>query len=106
MSDTLEKIKELITQDAVEAGPSGSRNRAIIVVDRGWIYAGDVLEENGRIRLHRPVWVFRWSSIGFDGVVANPSKEEVEIRPMTDRVIDIPCHSEVYRVPVPDDWGL
>jgi len=28
--------------------------RAVVVVDRGWIFAGDVTRENGRIRLFAP----------------------------------------------------
>ena len=43
-------------------------NRAVVVVDRGWIFAGDIRRENGRIYLTRAVWVFRWEAIGFNGV--------------------------------------
>lgn len=77
-------------------------NRAVVVVDRGWIFAGDVTEENGRIRLSRAVWVFRWESCGFAAVIDDPSK--ADIRPIAD--VDIPAGAEVYRVPVGDDWGL
>lgn len=79
--------------------------RAVVVVDRGWIYAGDVTEQDGRIYLDRAVWLFRWESIGFDGVLANPKSPKATIRPLTYRV-DIPLASEVFRVPVADDWGL
>lgn len=89
----------------VRADARHSGKRAVIVVDRGWIYAGDVSEENGRIYLDRAVWVFRWESIGFDGVLANPKSPKVTIRPIQSRV-DIPLASEVFRVPVADDWGL
>jgi hypothetical protein len=82
--------------------PNG--NRAVVVVDRGWIFAGDVTEANGRIRLSRAVWVFRWSSIGFTGVIANPKDSNVDIRKSDD--VDIPSGAEVFRVPVADDWGL
>lgn len=82
-------------------GPTG--NRAVVVVDRGWIFAGDVTEEDGRIRLDRVVWVFRWESIGFNGVIKNP--EKAELRQM-DQPVDIPADAEIFRVPVSDDWGL
>ena len=59
-----------------------SGNRCVVVVDRGWIFAGDLTEENGRIRLTRAVWVFRWESIGFAAVVANPKTTGVDIRPI------------------------
>lgn len=83
--------------------PSG--NRAVVVVDRGWIFAGDVTEENGRIYLNRAVWVFRWESIGFSAVVENPRQKGIDIRRLTTRV-DLPAGSEVFRLPVSDDWGL
>jgi hypothetical protein len=86
-----------------KAIPSG--NRAVVVVDRGWIYAGDVTEKNGRIFLENTVWVFRWEGVGFDGVLRNPKDPKVQLRKM-DYPVDIPKQSEVYRIPVPDDWGL
>ena len=87
--------------DVPEAQPNG--NRAVVVVDRGWIFAGDVTEEDDRIILTRAVWVFRWESIGFNGVIENPYK--ADIRPMPNAV-DIPKGSEIFRIPVDDDWGL
>lgn len=77
-------------------------NRAVVVVDRGWIYAGDVSEEDGRIRLSRTVWVFRWERVGFAAVIKNPSL--ADIRPIDD--VDVPASSEIFRIPVANDWGL
>jgi hypothetical protein len=51
------------------------------------------------------VWVFRWESIGFDGVLADPKSIKVTIKPLKYDP-DIPSDSEVFRVPVGDDWGL
>ena len=76
--------------------------RAVVVVDRGWIFAGDVTRENGRIRISRAVWVFRWETIGFNGVIETP--EKADIRPIAD--VDVPEGSEVFCVPVHDTWGL
>jgi len=84
---------------------SRSKNRAVVVVDRGWIFAGDVTEKNGRVYLDRAVWVFRWEQIGFSKVVEDPTQKEVDIRPMPTQV-DIPLASEIFRLPVPDNWGL
>ncbi len=97
-----------VTINGIEYAPVSSRptgNRAVVVVDRGWIFAGDVTRENGRIRLDRAVWVFRWESVGFDGVIANPKDEKVTIRPMPDG-IDLPEGAEIFLVPVDDSWGL
>ena len=79
--------------------------RAVVVVDRGWIFAGDVTRGNGRIRLDRAVWVFRWESVGFDGVIADPKSAKVTIRPIPNGV-DLPEGAEIFLVPVDDSWGL
>lgn len=80
--------------------PNG--NRAVVVVDRGWIFAGDITEANERIYLRRAVWVFRWESVGFSEIIKNPDK--ADIRSIDD--VDIPLGSEIFRIPVHDDWGL
>lgn len=81
-----------------------SGTRAIIVVDRGWIFAGDVIRENGRIKLSRAIHVFRWESIGFDGMIANPKSNKVTLKPLAD--VDMPESAEIFAIPVADDWGL
>lgn len=80
-------------------------SRAVVVVDRGWIFAGDVTRANGRIILDRAVWVFRWESIGFDGVIADPKSEHVTLRKM-DNKVEIPEASEIFCIQVAADWGL
>ncbi len=94
---------DYVRADQVQQQPNG--NRAVVVVDRGWIYAGDVTEENGRIRLDRAVWVFRWESIGFAAMVADPDSTKVDLRRMS-APVDIPAAAEIFRIPVPEDWGL
>ena len=79
--------------------------RAIVVVDRGWIFAGDIRRENGRIYLTRAVHVFRWESIGFDGMVADPKSSKVTLKAMT-QPVEIPQSAEVFCVPVDADWGI
>lgn len=90
--------------DYVRADAKPPGGRAVIVVDRGWIFAGDVKRENGRIYLTRCVWVFRWESVGFAAVIADPKKENADLRPMAD--VDIPEDSEIFCVPVNEAWGL
>jgi hypothetical protein len=77
--------------------------RAVVVVDRGWIFAGDVEDVDGRIKITRAVWVFRWEAIGFDGVLRDPSKASIKKMP-TD--VNLPADAEVFRCPVADNWGL
>ena len=84
--------------------PKPNGNRAVVVVDRGWIFAGDVTEENGRIKLARALHVFSWQSVGFAGIVADPKKGKADLRPVAD--VDIPKDAEVFRVAVGESWGL
>jgi hypothetical protein len=91
--------------DCLPVKPAATGARAVVVVDRGWIFAGDVTRENGRIRLDRAVHVVRWESIGFDGVIADPKSGEVTIKPMPNGV-DLPEGAEIFCVHVSDGWGL
>jgi hypothetical protein len=97
MSDTI-SING-ITYVRADARPTGTR--AVVVVDRGWIFAGDVTRENGRIRLSRALHVFRWESIGFAKMVETA---KADLRPIAD--VDMPADAEIFCVPVPDGWGL
>jgi hypothetical protein len=87
----------------VPAAPAG--NRAVVVIDRGWIFAGDVTQEDNHLVLNNAVWVFRWSEVGFDGVIADPSDSRVELRKMT-QPVEVPAGSVIFKVPVNDGWGL
>lgn len=92
-----------ITVDGVTyVSQQPTQGRAVVVVDRGWIFAGDIREENNRIYLTNAVWVFKWSGCGFAAVIADPSK--ADIRPIAD--LDIPVASEIFRLPVAAGWGL
>ena len=101
----MEHSIEINGVEYVRAGTQQVGTRAVVVVDRGWIFAGNVTRENGRIRLDRAVWVFRWESIGFDGMIANPQSSQVSIRSMPNGV-DLPEGAEIFCVPVDDSWGL
>jgi hypothetical protein len=92
--------------DGVEYAPinKASGNRAVVVVDRGWIFAGDVTRENGRIRLARALHVFKWESVGFAGMIENPKKAKADLRPVAD--VDLPEGAEIFCVPVSAEWGL
>lgn len=80
-------------------------SRAVVVVDRGWIYAGDVTDEGGRILITNAVWVMRWEAIGFDGLLRDPKSPKATIKKMPFPV-DLPKDAELFRIPVPDGWGL
>ena len=90
---------EYVRSDAIPTPISGSR--AVVVVDRGWIFAGDVTRENGRIKLTRALHVFKWEEIGFAKMVETA---KADLRKIAD--VDIPEDSEIFSIPVGDAWGL
>ena len=93
-----------INIDGVEYMPVKRGNREIVVVDRGWIFAGDVTRHNGRIMLRKAIWVFRWGKVGFAAVIADPVGSKADLRGIDP--VDIPESSEIFSIPVRDDWGL
>ena len=101
----MEEKVEINGVEYVRAGTRPTGNRAVVVVDRGWIFAGDVTRKNGRIYLSRAVWVLKWEQVGFDGMIANPKSSQVTIRSMPNGV-DLPEGAEIFMVPVDDSWGL
>ena len=101
-------MSNTITINGVEYAPATRTpvtrtpgDRAVIVVDRGWIFAGDVTRKDGRIRLSRAIHVFRWEGIGFAKMVET---ENADLRPIAD--VDMPEDAEIFCVPVHDEWGL
>lgn len=92
---------EYVRADAV-APPTGKR--AVLVADRGWIFAGDIERKDGRIKITRAVHVFSWQAGGFSLCISDPKKAQADLRPITD--VDMPAECELFAVPVSDDWGL
>ena len=99
-SITIDDVQYVRADSVPALTPNG--DRAVIVVDRGWIFAGDITRENGRIKISRAVWVFRWESCGFSKVIEDPTN--ADIRPVSD--VDMPEGAEIFCVPVHDSWGL
>jgi hypothetical protein len=87
--------------DYITATSKPTGTRAVVVVDRGWIFAGDVTREDGRIRIGRALHVFRWENIGFAKMVETG---KADLRPISD--VDMPEGAEIFCVPVADDWGM
>lgn len=99
-------MTDIVTINGVDYEPIANRptgTRAVVVVDRGWVFAGDVTRENGRIRISRALHVFKWESVGFAGMIADTKKAKADLRPIAD--VDVPAGAEVFCVPVPDNWG-
>ena len=97
MATELDKLRN------VKATPSGPR--AVFVVDRGWIFAGDASETaDGYVRLDNAVHMFRWESIGFAKALEEWKSSKVDIRPVMP--VEIPKNSIVFRLPVEANWGI
>ena len=91
---------EYVRKDSVSVSIKG--NRCVVVVDRGWIFAGDCVRENGRIKLSRAIHVFKWNGVGFAGMLENTKK--ADLRKIAD--VDIPQDAEIFCIPVSQSWGL
>jgi len=106
MANQKESKMENLIINGVEYSPVKKQTgtRAVVVVDRGWVFAGDVTRANGRIKLSNALHVFKWESVGFAGLIADTKKAKADLRKIAD--VDIPEGAEVFCVPVPDGWGL
>lgn len=98
-----------IVIDGVEYAPvKAVGNRAVVVVNSGWIFAGDTEQVDtvvGKsIRITRALHVFKWTEIGFAGVIAAPKDKRVDLR-FCDS-IEVPLASVIFIVPVGENWGL
>ena len=86
--------------------PTG--NRHVVVIDRGFIYAGDLsyIEEGGITWqvISNPIHVFRWESIGFTGVLQDPKNSKVTLKEVP-YPVKVPLGSVIYTVPVSETWG-
>jgi len=89
----------------VEKSQLPKGNRAVVVVDRGWIFAGDMDVKNDRVLLTNAVNVMRWESIGFDGMLKDPKSSKVTLK-LLPYPVDIPSASIVFTIPVGESWGL
>ena len=93
-----------VPQDSSNTIPTG--NRAVVVIDRGWIFAGNVTtcELTGELTITNAVHVFRWESIGFTGVLSDPKSDKVTLKEC-DYPVKVPSGSVIFSVPVNEDWG-
>lgn len=97
--------KRLSGDDEISEETTLEEKRVIIVVDRGWIFAGDQsLTNDGYIKLTRAVHVFRWESFGFAKMIDNWKDSKVDLRNVSD--VELPRDSVIFRIPVTKDWGL
>lgn len=81
-------------------------NRCVLVIDRGWVVAGDIEDKDWRIFVTRALWLFKWNEIGLDGVIKSPKSPKAVVREWPGGKVDVPAGAEVFRIPVSENWGL
>lgn len=96
-----------VRQDSIPPGRTLG-NRVVAVLDRGWIFAGDLEESESRVTLHRAVQVRKWAG-GFENFVSPDGWKfnGAVVSPMANGgVVEYPIAAELFRVPVDANWGL
>jgi len=74
--------------------------RKIMVLDRGWIFVGNVTTENGKTTIGRCKNIRYWKSGGFGGLTKSSAAAVLD--DCADIIIDE--GSEILAVPVGEDW--
>ena len=110
MTDTPYQVLEIngvmyVPEKAASPTVLPAGNRAVFVLDRGFIYAGDYNLSDGQYVLSNAVNLRKYESIGFEGVLANPKSTNATIVSMPYPVV-IPTGSVLFMIPVPSGWGL
>lgn len=106
---TLGQIKQIKAMfgggDVVSGGCECPPGRYVLVLDRGWIFAGDLGKTpDGYVKLTKAVHVFKWEGIGFAKMIEEWKSSKVDIRPCAD--VETPSEAVLFRIPVSKDWGI
>ena len=98
---------EYIRKDSFLAASIPAGSREVVVIDRGWIFAGDVERspESGDLTIYNAIHVFRWESIGYTGVLENPTSDKVVLKTCK-YPVKVPAGSVIFTNPVDDNWGI
>ena len=98
--------KEYVQKDSISSASVPAGNREVVVIDRGWIFAGDVerCEATGDLTIYNAIHVFRWESIGYTGVLENPTSDKVTLKTCP-YPVKVPAGSVIFTNPVSADWG-
>ena len=101
----LREIKAMACAPKAKTKKAAPKGRAIIVADRGWIFAGDMsITDDGYLRLDNAIHVFKWTSIGFAKMIQEWRSSNVDLRPVDP--VELPLDAVLFRIPVADGWGL
>jgi hypothetical protein len=98
---------EYVRKDSVSSASVPTGNREVVVIDRGWIFAGDVVrdEATGDLTIYNAIHVFRWEEIGYTGVLENPASKKVTLKTCA-YPVKVPAGSVIFTNPVSADWAI
>ena len=84
-------------------GPAPIGNKFIVVLDRGWIFAGNLDRDDDDTCwvLTNAVNIRKWATGGFGLLTRNPH----EAGAVLDKSQDVVFERFIHKVPVADDWG-
>ena len=81
--------------------PDGCRH--VLVLDKGFIFVGNIEDRDGRIYVTNCHNLRRWNSGGFGGALADPKGSGVEL----DKCVpfSVPARVEIGRFPISEEWA-
>lgn len=108
----MSEARETITFDGVEyvradtVRPKTS-SRVLLILDRGWVYGGDLVEDapEGRVQLANAYNVRSWRGCGMTGVQSMADPDKVTLDKVAG-IVDVPASAELFRLPLGASWGL
>ena len=101
MEQNVKTALEVIAQE-LEKKVTGNRN--IVVLDKGWIFVGN-LANNGdeTFSLSNVCNLRKWQAGGFGMVVTEPAKAQVTLDKCGD--INFRSASVIFTAPISENWG-
>ena len=99
-------MSETMSINGVEYAPVSSRptgSRCIVVLDRGWIFVGNLSTDGGVSTLSSAANIRKWGSGGFGGLTADPKGAGAVLDQCEDITFDE--RAPLFCVPVPEDWN-
>jgi hypothetical protein len=91
----VEKVRELVCEE-----PCG--DRAIVVADRGWIFAGRIADDGQTLTLTDCVNVRSWKSGGFGGLTQSAKASGAVLDKCA--TVRLPKSAVIFAVPIGGDW--
>jgi len=96
-------MSKKITVDGVDYYSKEKGRRHIVVLDRGFIFVGDLSEGERVSTLADCYNIRKWDSGGFGGMEVDPKGSGVVLDKCSDKIFK--PGAEIFMTPVSDSWG-